>query len=158
VTVAFRPAELSDRRFIVGAWMMSFRTSHSAGLIAMDDWVGVMRPQIEKLLEREGTTTVVAYDPDEPAGLTDLQGFIAADVTPGSLPLVLYVYVKEPYRRWGYARGLFRAIGVDPERPFLYACKTAVVAELARLRKIPSARWDPLAARYPNKRAPRRAS
>jgi GNAT superfamily N-acetyltransferase len=155
MTIAFRPAELADRRFIVLNWLSSYRTAHTAGLIAMEDWHDVMWPQVEKLLDRPTSTTFVAYDPDESDRLVDLHGFIAADITPGP-PLVLYVYVKDAYRRAGIARGLFEAIGVDPRRPFLYACKTPIVAELAEQRKIPCAKFDNNAARYPSKIAPRR--
>lgn len=155
MTVAFRRADLADRRFICDAWVSSYRTAHAAGLIAMEDWHSVMWRQVEKILDRSSTTTLVAYEPEETDRRVDLQGFIAADITAG-LPLVFYVFVKENYRRAGYAAGLLHAIGIDARAPFLYACKTAVVADLVRLRKIPCAKWDPLAARYPQKNAPRR--
>jgi hypothetical protein len=66
------------------------------------------------------------------------------------------VYVKDVYRKNGFARGLFSAIGINPRLPFLYACKTPIVGELAAARKIPSARFDNNAARYPSKIAPTR--
>lgn len=150
MTVAFRPAEFRDRAFVLDSWLASYRNSHTAGLVGMRDWFAVMWPVLAKLLDRPQTTTIVAYDPDEVAGLTDLRGWIAADVSPGP-PLVLYVFVKEADRRAGLARRLFRAVGVDPEKPFLFACKTAPVAELMRARKLPLARFNPLAARYDSK-------
>jgi hypothetical protein len=57
------------------------------------------------------------------------------------------VYVKEPYRRGGIARGLFAAAGVDPRERFFYTCKTGIGAELAR-SKASRAEWRPLIARY----------
>lgn len=63
------------------------------------------------------------------------------------LPLVHYVFVKQPYRRLGIARGLFNAAGVNPNQHFAYTCKTAVVSRLSD--KIPNASWQPLVARFP---------
>jgi GNAT superfamily N-acetyltransferase len=142
VTVAFRPADRADRSFICDAWVSSYRFAHTAGFISMERWHRVMWQEVEHALDRPTTTTIVAYEPEETDRRVDLQGFI--------------VFVKENYRRAGYAAGLLNAIGIDARAPFLYACKTAVVAELARLRKIPCARFDPIAARYPSKTPPRR--
>ncbi len=150
MTVAYRLAEPEDRVFIVDAWVSSYRTAHAAGMIAMEDWREIMWRQVEKVLDRPTTDTVVAYEPEETDHLADLQGFITADIS-AAAPYVFYVYVKESFRRAGYARGLFRALGIDPAAPFTYACKTAAVADLVRMRKIPCSKWDPLAARFANK-------
>lgn len=152
MTVCFRPATEGDRSFIVSAWSSSFRDAYAAGLIAMDDWATVMRPQIEKVLARPDCTTMIAHDSDEDPTV-GLYGFISADVA-RSPALVYYCYTKQAYRRMGIARGLFAAIGVDPSRAFDYACRTIAVSELAR--KIPSSRWQPLAARYPKTTTPRK--
>ena len=144
--LAYRPADDRDRRFIVDAWVSSFRTAHSAGMIAMEDWRAVMWPQVEKMLERPDVISTVAYETDDKDRLADLYGFIAADVEM-SPPLILYVYVKEAYRKTGIARGLFKSIGVDPSKPFHYACKTHIVRTVER--KIPMAKWQPLLARFP---------
>lgn len=138
-----RNATAEDRAFIVSAWSSSFKTSHSAGLIHTDDWAGVMHPQIEKLLERPGSRAVVAFERTDP---NFIYGFIAGD-TSDRMPVVHFVYTKENYRREGIARGLFAALGVDPSRPFIYTCRTAVVTKLTS--KIPAARWNPLVARWP---------
>lgn len=147
MTIAFRNAELRDRSLIVSGWSSSLRDAHAAGLIAMDDWAEVMHRQIVQILDRgDACTTIVAYETDEePGSLVDLYGFIAADVR-DPRPLVFYVFVKQGYRRAGVARGLFRAAGIDPAKPFDYACKTGASARL--VNKIPLAAWHPLRARY----------
>jgi GNAT superfamily N-acetyltransferase len=155
LTVAYRAAELADREFIIDTWLRSYRLSRTAGLIAMDDWRSVMWPQIAKILDRPSVTTMVAFDPDETGRLVDLFGFVCADVTEGT-PLVFYVYVKGAYRGWGYARGLFAALDINPRRRFAYACDTYVVSELREAGKIPRAYFDQVSARFPNKNAPRK--
>lgn len=153
MTVAFRPAEPQDQRFIVDSWVSSFRTSYSAGLIQIRDFHAVMWPQIERALARPDVRTIVAHETQETDHVADLYGFITAD-TSLSVPLVYYVFVKAPARRARIAARLFAAIGVDPAKPFAYACKTAIVSQLAR--KIPMAKWQPLLARYPKTEQPRR--
>lgn len=144
--IAFRPMAANDERFVVSSWAMSYRDSDYAGLIAYDDWHRVMRPTIAKLLRRPGMRTVVAHETDDPDPLADLYGFVTADTT-ADVPVVYYVYVKHAYRLSGIARALFDAIGVDPARPFRYACKTAAVSKIYEARKIPCAQWDPVPAR-----------
>lgn len=154
MTVAIREADASDRRFVISSWLDSFRNSYNAGLIGMSDWWAVMHPQIEKVLDRAGVRTLVAYETREKDRVADLYGFITFDSTVKPT-MVFYVYVKAPYRRAGYRNGkrvgdghariLFAAAGIDPLSPFDYACKTQDVAALST--KIPRARWQPLLAR-----------
>lgn len=143
MTIAHRAALPSDRQFIVSTWSSSFKKSHSAGIIQADDWAEIMRPQIEKALDRPDARAVVAYEKDDP---DFFYGFIAGD-TSDDTPVVFYVYVKEAYRREGIASGLFAALGVDPARRFVYVCKTGIVAELSS--KIPCARFNNNEVRYP---------
>ena len=142
MTVAHRPAVVADRSFVIDNWLSSFRCANAAGIISTESWFDVMWPQIERLLDREGTTTLIAYERDD---VDFFYGFVCGELT-GPTPVVHYVYVKEPYRREGFARGLLAALGVDPALPFLYTCQTAVVARLRA--KIPCARWRPQIARY----------
>lgn len=158
MTVAIRAAKATDRDLIIHAWVESFRLANTAGMIAMDDWWDVMAPQVVRVLDRAGSRTLVAYETEEAGGVADLYGFITFDREPEppwrSLPIVFYVYVKAPYRREGYARRLFDAAGIHPAKPFVYACSTPAEAEIRRARKIPSAQWRPLLARYPRRPMP----
>lgn len=143
----YRRATDDDRIFVDYGWLDSYRWAHAAGMIHMDDWKAIMLPQIARVRNRPRAVTMVAHEGDA------LVGFIAAEPS-NDPPLVFYVYVKESYRRAGVARGLFNAVGIDPSERFVYACKTAVITELAR--KLPRARFDPYAARFDEYR-PRRA-
>lgn len=143
--LAFRSAAgAEDRRFVIATWASSYKTSYASGLIQSEDWPRIMHEQIGKVLDRAGAKTLVAYEKTDPGFL---YGFISGDVSDRYAPIVAYCYVKEPYRRSGIARALFRELGVDPLQPFVYACKTPAVTHMHD--KIPKARWNPLAVRYP---------
>jgi hypothetical protein len=142
----------ADRDFTIATWSSSYKNAHTAGMIASEDWPTVMHAAIRKLLGRPTTRAIVAYEPPD-----FLYGFIAGDVS-GPVPVIYYAYVKDPYRssprgdgtRSGprHARGLFGALGVDPEGPFLYTCRTSIVTRIAH--KIRHAKFVPAAARYTN--------
>lgn len=134
-----------DARFVVSAWSSSYKHSHTAGMIHTSDWADVMHRQINRLLDQPDTRTVVAYESTDP----DFVYAFASGDTSRAVPVLWYVYVKEPYRRAGHARKLFAALGVDPSRRFWFACRTAIVATLTR--SIPSAKFDPELARYPRR-------
>jgi hypothetical protein len=156
MTIAYRAAELADAEFIVPLWSRAFKTSRSAGMIASEDWARVMHPQIQKLLNRPGVRTIVAYENTDPKFL---YGFITGN-TAEVPPTVHFCYVKEYYRRAGYARGLFAALGVDPSRSFSFTCWTPICAKLTQdqrdehgvpipqTAKLPFARHNPNLARY----------
>lgn len=143
--LAFREALDADRPLVLDSWLSSFRNAHAAGLIAMADWRAVMGPQITRMLRRPGVVVVIAYSPGEELG-ADVIGWAAVEARDPMPPLVLYVYVRHPYRRLGVARRLIVRAGVDLEREWHYAAKTSVVSKLALRR----AKWTPLAARYPH--------
>lgn len=146
MTIAFRPMIPADREFVRSGWSSSYRTSYAAGLISMDTWADVMHREINAILDRPSTAVTVAHEPGETdhVGRPFLYGFIAALKRPD--PYVLYAYVKAPYRRQRIAARLFAAAGVDPKRPFGYACRTGYCDQLAA--KIPAASFNPLPARY----------
>jgi hypothetical protein len=145
----------SDRRFVIATWSSTYKSAHAAGLITDEDWPVIAHAQFGKVIDRPMTRTIVAYEPD---GF--LTGWICG-VASGAVPIVHYVFVKAGYRtvwlpgdRWSgprHARALFRALGVDPDQPYLYSCKTPIVSALERAGKIPrGARFCPQAGRYAN--------
>lgn len=161
----YRRAEERDLRLVVGTWVGSYRTAHAAGMICMADWRDVMEKQVARVLERPDVEVWVAYNPQEESTRGDLYGWIAVErnyqvpvrervdgrwvesLNPSWAPLVHYVYVKQPYRLLGIARGLFLAAHVSLESEFLFSCKTPVVSKVEH--RIPLAHWAPLICRYP---------
>lgn len=162
----YRPAEISDWPFLVESFLDSYRTAHAAGLIPMDAWHETMRPFWARILKRPGVTIRVASWAHEDSSLADVAGWIAVERDYEVLrkvqrfgrrvrrfvrcaePLVLYVYVKELYRRRGIARRLCAAAGVDPSLPFRHATKTAVMRDLKEKGLIPHTRFEPLVVRF----------
>lgn len=154
-SIAYRDADLADRignrerRFVIDAWLKSFKGAHAAGLIDAYKWYEVMIPQLDLIWSRPGVRTMVAFNPESrPDDAAGLYGFLCAEPD-SEPPMVYYVCVKEAYRRMGIARGLFKAIGVSPTQRFLYACKTPALSYPDNLAtKAPLAKWDPIGARY----------
>lgn len=142
--LSFRPAAgpgSEDRAFIVATWSSSYKKSHSAGIIDTDSWAAVMHPQFERILNLPDARAVIACDKADPAYLC---GWIAGD-TSEAVPVIYFVYVKEPYRRAGIARGLFSAFGVDPTKYFVHVCS----APSSFRRHVAHARFNPNEVRYP---------
>jgi GNAT superfamily N-acetyltransferase len=158
VNVDFRDAADTDRTFVISSWLDASKHSHSAGLIQMSDWYSTMWIQYEKAMDRQDMRTIVAFEKTDPSFL---YGFIVADPTDQRIPekdgsvrwypgLVLFVFVKQSYRREGIARQLFKQAGIEPHRQFLYGCNTQQASRLAS--KVPAARFNPLAGRYPKEK------
>ncbi len=125
MTIAYRPAEIDDARFVVSQWSRCYKASPQAGMIADEDWPRIMHEQIQKLLNRPDVTTITAYENTDP---TFIYGFMSATIAP--VPVVHFIVVKEAFRRAGYARGLFAAMGIDPRARFIYTCYTEVIQKL----------------------------
>ena len=139
VSVTFRLVTADEMNYVYGGWLASFRTSHGAGVVRMARYAEVYSDTITHILRRPGADVVVA----ELGGA--LCGFLCAE-RGHRLPVVHFVLVDKASRRSGIARGLFRAAGVDPMKPFVFTFKTGVITRLRA--KIPMAKYDPLQARF----------
>lgn len=140
---AFRAATPDDEPFIVSGWSSSYRTSRDVAFIQMGHYGDVMHAIIRGVLARPRAKVLVAHG-------EVLHGFLCYEPGPaGGLPLVIYVYVAQPYRRHGDAAGLFRTAGIDPLQPFEYAARTETSWRLMEIhRKAPLARYNPFRARF----------
>lgn len=135
-------ADMSDRSFIISTWSSSYKESRYAGIISDEDWGTVMHPQFEKHLDRDDTRAIIACDRNDGS---QFYGWIAGNILERT-PVVFFVYVKIAYRRVGIARRLFEALGVDPQRRFVYPCGMSIAIDLAH--KIPLAKLNPNGLRY----------
>lgn len=176
MNLAIRPAAghgTKDRAFIVSSWVSSYKSSHFAGILANEDYAGVMYPTIERVLDRPETLSLLACDPDD-SNL--FLGHIVAEIDPREnrrhqrwdMPILHFVYVKKYERGKGTARALLDAVGIDPQGYFVFTCKTGVVkciqggcqcdeclARPKRNNPIPRARFDPNGIRYSKTTRPR---
>lgn len=131
---SYRDATPEDEQFIVSGWSSSQRMTRDIPLVTMEQWAEVWHPVVRAALARPLVKTIVAHG-------ELLRGFITYEPN-----YVLYIYIAQPYRGWGIARGLFMAAGIDPLSRFGYACRTKASWELRG--KTPSARYDPMRARF----------
>ena len=150
--ISFRPllsrGDADAHRFVVDAWCRSYQPSDTAGIIGGERWFAVMIPELERIIDRHESRTLLAVSPDADPGIADVHGFMVHEVG-SSVPIVHFVYVKEAYRRCGIARALFAAAGIDPTRTFVYTATTAMLSTLRREpHRLPFARWDVTPARY----------
>jgi len=169
--LAHRDAIPSDLEFIRYTWAASYKFSHFAGPTPMGKYRERMHEDIQEWLCRQGVVALVAHKPGE-LPPDDAYGWVVAErdvVAPMDVwdngrrearwkalpqPLLHYVYVKQPYRRLGVARGLLSAVGDDCDRVIYHTFSTAVVpkiqAERRRQRLHPLAlRFEPLIVRFP---------
>lgn len=130
-----------EPKYVIATWSSSYKAAHAAGILPSEDWPLTMHRAIFKHLTRPGARAIVAVE----RGV--IEGFIAGD-TSHPLPVVFYVYVGAPFRRSGHTRGLFQALGVDPNERFLYSCTTSIVTRLGH--KIRKAKFVPATLRYTN--------
>lgn len=173
--VRYREATQADRHCVEEHWIASFRTSHYAGPFAPLDrsrWHDLALPEIRRILDGPDVEVIVAYNPDFDADTkADIYGWLALQrptrpapaqgpmVTLSVVPpVVLYVYVKDAYRGWSIARGLFRQAGVDPWRDrYQYICRTEALMEQPgihsrwtrpMIERMGKAEWNPRVTRW----------
>lgn len=124
-------------RFIRHSWVESYRNSHYAGMIPMEDYFKAYHSVITKIFGRDGATLLVAFNPLHPS---QIFGFCCYE-TGFALPLIHYVYVKDDFRRLptkddtfkeGIATMLLQESGTNPKEPFYYTFKTGAWAKLTK--------------------------
>lgn len=150
MNLSFRPAVPSDRAFMVSTWSRSSKLMHSAGLVSSERWSAVMHPEFERILDRDGATAVIACEKDDP---DYFYGWAAGDMSE-RVPVLFYVYVKEPFRSrpgdtkpFHIGRKLLGALGIDPFRHFIYVSRGASYPQLAN--RFRHAQHNPNAVRFP---------
>jgi GNAT superfamily N-acetyltransferase len=143
VNLSFRPALPADRAFMVSTWSRSTKLSHSAGLISSESWPTVMHREYNLALDRDDARALIACERDDP---DYFYGWVAGD-TSGRVPVLFFVYVKEPFRRAGIARQLLAAIGIDPSQYFVYVSRGSSYPQLAS--RVRHAKHNPNEVRFP---------
>lgn len=120
-----RAAEPADRPFWSSAWARSYRRSRWAGTVPNHLYFDVERTKVDGLLAR-GMRVHLAHVPGDPQALL---GFVAWEPRESDLPHLVYLYVKDPYRRSGLGTQLLDAtVG----RKFLYSHRTDAAAFFQR--------------------------
>jgi GNAT superfamily N-acetyltransferase len=131
------PARDRDLGLILHAWPESFYDAHASGPLPRDVYHDAYDETVARVLAKPGVTCLVARSPRDG---DMLYGFVVFE--PGVLWMT---YVKQPYRRRGFARALMTAAGFGPFTRFDYTFKSQAAGEMCRRWK--GARWNPLIAR-----------
>lgn len=108
VPIAFRPPTEDEMAFIYSGWLRSHRYSRFAVDIPGPIYFDNHKKVVELLLSTG--RIVVACNPDHP---DQLFGFVCYQPTHGGAAVMHYLYVKQPFRRFGIATAMYRHVQVD---------------------------------------------
>lgn len=103
-----RPANGTELNFILSSWVRSFKRSTFAAKIPWDIYKERHDAAIKSIMVSGAEFTVACNPEDESQAF----GWISFHRTP-SMPVIHYVYVKEPFRRFKIATGLIQSVGSD---------------------------------------------
>lgn len=120
--IVVRDAEPEDLNFIKSSWFKSYRSSKSAGVIPNDLYYEYMNRVFENLVGR-GATIRVATAADR------ILGWICSEFTTDMKPVVHYIYVKDPYFKFGVGELLRDEAFPDLLEPGFYTCESKIVVK-----------------------------
>lgn len=118
-----RPANGTELNFILSSWIRSFKRSSFASKIPWDIYKERQDAAIKSIMVSGAEFTVACNPEDESQAF----GWISYHRTP-SLPVIHYIYVKEPFRRFKIATGLIASVGND----FIYTHLTSGFERMKR--------------------------
>lgn len=166
MSLPIREATEADLVFVVKSWIDSYKTAHTAGPVAIEDWPTVMPPVFRKILAREGVTVLVAYHDKATTTKADIMGWLAYErgfsvptkfkvrgrqvtkMQTSDRPLIHYFYTKQHYRRLTVWSQLMQHAGIDFDEPMYLSCKTGTLPKLPLTR----AEFEPLIAKHPKEK------
>lgn len=136
--VRCRPAVGADQGLILDSWVNSYRKSRDVRDVIGPVYRSGQRQLAERLLERCGATVLCASD-----FLPQVFAWMCAEKV-GSILVLHYLYVKQPYRRQGLARTLLFTATM-PELPAVHHThRTDAGAGIIRWMR---STWNPYLAR-----------
>ncbi len=114
--VALRPYRAADKAFVYGTWLQGhYEKSLWAKGMEWEAYKYYHQGVLERLL-REGRT-VVACAPEESNQILGYCNYYGA---PRSPPVLNYVFVKGPFRRFGVGSKLLEVAGFGKTQPFAF--------------------------------------
>lgn len=104
IPLGIRPGVFEDLNFVVDAWLKSQRFEAGRHM-EQQLYFARMRPRVMSILERAHVH--VAHNPDD---AWQIYGFIVSEIG-----VLHYVHVKQPFRRFGFARRLYEHVNPEHE-------------------------------------------
>lgn len=112
VPVRLREFAETDTNFILNSWLKHNRTAQPYDRVREDIYFYNHQLLIGSIARNAVIWVACAHDnPDE------IWGYICAEPGPENSLVVHYLYVKQRWRRFGFARQLLQAAGWQPGRP-----------------------------------------
>jgi len=121
--LTLRALDPSDLAFIFNSWLKSYRDSSFGKSISNPMYFRQHHHVIDKLIGR--TEIILAVNQDDPK---QIYGYVCMERR-GPIPILHYLYVKQPYRKLGIARQLFALL---PDDPFIYTHESPVVSKFSQ--------------------------
>lgn len=120
--VEFRHAVIDDGNMILSDWLKSFRRSALATDMTNAIYFRGHEPLIKKALVK--SQVICAVNPEDHAHVF---GWVCFE--PGTLPILHYLYVKQPFRGFGIGKALFSNVQAES---FVYTHKTESFARFSK--------------------------
>jgi GNAT superfamily N-acetyltransferase len=111
-SIRFRDANQADVAFIFNSWLKSNRSSALVQGVSNPVYFAQHHLLIEGLVKT--CKVIVAVNADD---TSQIFGYIVYDVVEG-MPVIHYVYVKQPYRKLGLAALMLEQAQIDGTKPF----------------------------------------
>lgn len=120
--LVFRPAVESDLNMLLSDWLKSYRRSEFARDMTNAVYFRGHEPLVKSALSR--SQVICAVNPEDP---WHVFGWICFE--PSSLPVLHYLYVKEPFRNYGIGAALLLHLGSET---FAFTHKTESFARFSK--------------------------
>lgn len=137
IPIALRPATSEDMPFFYSATLQShFYSSPSCSNVLPSIYYPEHKKTLQRLLERPSIFLTIACLKDDPQVIL---GFMLSEARENVLH---YMYVKRAFRRFGVARELMKALGIELRRANV-SHWTDDMADIQRTKRYPELTYNP---------------
>ena len=111
--VKFRPQKDEDRSLILNSWLKSFRNSHETRNVPKEIYYVAQEKVVEDTID--SVQVLVAHHLED---VDHVLGYIVFENDEPNAAIIHYVFVKQPYRKFGIARSLWEQATKDASECF----------------------------------------
>jgi hypothetical protein len=134
-----RTIEPPDQNFVYASWLNNFKESPFAKRITHAVYFENQKRVIEKILERPGSSVIIACDIEDPWSIF---GYLVYERTDDA-PVIHYAFVKAIFQKMGIMNTMLKAARVDLGSA-VFTHWTSVSGDF--LKKHPGLTYDPYRA------------
>lgn len=129
-----RPAKPEDMSFVFDSWLKSWRTSKYSGVVPNNLYFDTYRSTIENVIGRGSSIVVATAQNNE----DHILGWACFETTPDGRAVVHYLYVKDPYLKFGIPDKLLEYL--EGDKPGFYTFNYPQVTDALKYRW-PGVKW-----------------